>query len=170
VPLTDEGISQAKGAARVLKEKGFDFDLAYSSKLKRAYKTAETVMDEMSDSAVPIIKAWQLNERHYGALQGLAKNCPQLVKKYGVEQLRAWRREMTATPPAMDEAHPYYAPPPAPLTESLLDTQHRVIQYWDDTIVPSLRPQKKTILIAVRKAKCEEFVPNLWFPIVRGVL
>jgi 2,3-bisphosphoglycerate-dependent phosphoglycerate mutase len=148
VPLTELGTEQAKGAARVMKEMGFDFDLAYSSKLSRAHRTAEVVLKEMGDDETPIRSAWQLNERHYGALQGLAKNSPELIQKYGKEQLTAWRRELTAAPPPMNEAHPHWSPPPAPLTESLLDTQERVLRYWHETIVPSLRPEGKSILIA----------------------
>jgi 2,3-bisphosphoglycerate-dependent phosphoglycerate mutase len=148
VPLTEEGIDQAKGAGRVMQKKGFEFDLAFTSTLNRAHRTAEVVLDEMGDATTPIIKAWELNERHYGALQGLAKNSPELVRMYGTDQLIAWRREMKATPPPMNEAHPHWAPPPAPLTESLLDTQNRVIQYWRDKIVPSLLPCGRSILIA----------------------
>lgn len=148
VPLTELGVDQAKGAARVMKEKGFDFDLAFTSALSRAYRTAEVVLVEMGDKETPVTKAWQLNERHYGSLQGLAKNSPELIRKYGKEQLTAWRREMTSTPPPMNLAHPHWAPPPAPLTESLLDTQERVVGYWHETIVPSLRPDGKSVLIA----------------------
>ncbi|KAG7353130.1 2,3-bisphosphoglycerate-independent phosphoglycerate mutase [Nitzschia inconspicua] len=148
VPLTDRGIEQAIGAARVMKEKGFVFDFVYTSALSRAYRTAEVIMEEMNDNEIAVEKAWQLNERHYGALQGLAKNNPDLMQKYGKEQLTAWRREMTAAPPPMNEIHPHWAPPPAPLTESLLDTQERVIKYWHETIVPSLRPEGKNALVS----------------------
>lgn len=140
VPLTDLGLGQAKGAARVMKEKGMDFDMVYTSALSRAYRTGEVVLEEMGDTETPIQKAWQLNERHYGALQGLAKNNPELIRKYGKQQLTSWRREMTTAPPPMNEAHPHWAPHPAPLTESLLDTQNRVVQYWHQTIISSLRP------------------------------
>jgi 2,3-bisphosphoglycerate-dependent phosphoglycerate mutase len=175
VPLTELGCDQAKGAGRVMKEKKIDFDLLFTSTLSRAYKTAEVVLEEMGDTKTPIIRAWELNERHYGALQGLAKNSPELIQKHGVEQLRAWRREMTATPPPMDEAHPHWAPSPAPLTESLLDTQNRAIRYWHDTIVPSLRPTSRNVLIAAHAntirslvAYLDDFshddVPNIHIP------
>jgi 2,3-bisphosphoglycerate-dependent phosphoglycerate mutase len=148
VPLTELGVEQAIGAARVMKEKGFVFDATYTSLLKRAYHTAEVVMEEMGDREKQIIKSWELNERHYGALQGLAKNSLDLIRQYGKEQLAAWKRGMTAAPPPMNETHPHWAPPPAPLTESLLDTQNRVLRYWHGTIVPFLRPGGKSVLIA----------------------
>ena len=84
----------------------------------------------------------------YGALQGLSKSNPELVSMYGEEKLAAWRREMMATPPPMDEAHPHYQPPPAPLTESLYDCQNRVIEYWHSAIVPKMLPKERSILIA----------------------
>lgn len=87
VPLTDRGISQAEGAAMVMKDRGLNFDLAFSSELQRAYVSAEVVLEAMGDESTPIIKAWQLNERHYGALQGLAKSNPELVAKYGNDQM-----------------------------------------------------------------------------------
>jgi 2,3-bisphosphoglycerate-dependent phosphoglycerate mutase len=155
VPLTDVGIEQAKDAARVMKEKGLDFDMVYSSELRRAYESAEAVLDvlsgtTMSNSRKPIklVKAWELNERHYGELQGFSKLNPELISIYGEEQMAAWRREMRGTPPPMDEAHPYYQPPPAPLTESLYDCQKRVLKYWHGTIVPAMLNNHNTILIA----------------------
>jgi 2,3-bisphosphoglycerate-dependent phosphoglycerate mutase len=175
VPLTELGVEQAIGAAHVMKEKGFSFDATYTSSLRRAYRTAEVVLEVMGDRETPIIKAWELNERHYGALQGLAKNSPELIRKYGKDQVIAWKRGMTATPPPMDETHPHWAPPPAPLTESLLDTQYRVLKYWHGTIVPFLRPGGKSVLIAAHANTirslvadldeiCHDEVPNIHIP------
>mmetsp|Transcript_5027 Transcript_5027/g.12731 ORF Transcript_5027/g.12731 Transcript_5027/m.12731 type:complete len:320 (-) Transcript_5027:542-1501(-) len=91
------------------------------------------------NNPTPLIKAWQLNERHYGELQGQAKSSPHLHQRYGTEQITSWRRDMHARPPPMTEVHPYYEDPPAPLTESLHDSQQRVLQYWQETIVPSMK-------------------------------
>uniref|UniRef100_A0A7S4EM12 Phosphoglycerate mutase n=2 Tax=Pseudo-nitzschia australis TaxID=44445 RepID=A0A7S4EM12_9STRA len=154
VPLTDLGIEQARCAARVMKKKGFNFDAVYVSQLRRAYESGEAVLEVMGNTAkasskpVKPVKAWELNERHYGELQGFSKVNPELVSIYGEEQMRAWRREMKERPPPMNEAHPYYQPPPAPLTESLYDCQKRVLRYWHGTIVPEMLPQERTILIA----------------------
>eukprot|EP00536_Pseudo-nitzschia_multiseries_P011548 jgi/Psemu1/206126/e_gw1.400.19.1 len=165
-PLTDLGMEQARGAARVMKEKGLTFDLVYASQLRRAYETAEAVLelfDETSrNSSKPLepVTAWELNERHYGELQGFSKTNPELVSIYGEEQMLSWRRGMKERPPPMDKganfcspkcpisAHPYYQPPPAPLTESLYDCQERVLRYWHGTIVPAMLQEERTILIA----------------------
>jgi len=165
VPLTDLGIEQARGAARSMKDNGFEFDLVYSSKLKRAYETAEAVIDVFNDTKTskPMepTKVWELNERHYGALQGLSKNNPELVCTYGEEQLRTWRREMMGTPPQMNEAHPHYQPPPAPLTESLHDCQVRVLKYWHGTIVPEMAKKERSILIAAHANTIRSLVAYL---------
>jgi 2,3-bisphosphoglycerate-dependent phosphoglycerate mutase len=157
VPLTDLGIDQAVGAAKVMKEREIHFDLAFSSKLQRAYRSAQAVLQTMEEdddasaknddttsttmstrtTTTPIIQAWELNERHYGALQGLAKNNPELHIRYGTDKMIEWRRSMMGKPPPMDEYHPHFAPPPSPLTESLYDCQQRVVRYWNETIVPS---------------------------------
>jgi 2,3-bisphosphoglycerate-dependent phosphoglycerate mutase len=154
VPLTDAGIAQAEGAARVMKERALNFDLAFSSTLQRAYVSAEVVLETMGDASTPIIQAWQLNERHYGALQGLAKNNPELHARYGSDQMTEWRRSMMGKPPPMDEWHPHFSPPPAPLTESLYDCQQRVLRYWNESIIPAAAAashadhHESTILIA----------------------
>lgn len=154
VPLTDDGIIQAEGAARVMMERKVHFDLAFTSQLQRAYVTAEAVLETMDNTSTPLIQAWQLNERHYGALQGFAKDSPDLHTKYGTDQMKEWRRSMMATPPPMEEWHPHFAPPPAPLTESLYDCQQRVVRYWHETIVPAagaashVDHHESTVLIA----------------------
>lgn len=95
-----------------------------------------------------LTKNWSLNERHYGALQGLSKQNPELVSMYGIEQMNAWRREMFEAPPPMMEIHPYYRPPPAPKTESLYDCQLRVLRFWHGTIVPAMASKKKILIAA----------------------
>lgn len=123
VPLTSHGVEQAREAGKLLSERDFDFDIAYTSKLQRARITCETAIEAIG-SDIPMITAWQLNERHYGKLQGRAKKDPALFAEYGEEQLVAWRREFYDKPPAMDESHPYFEPEPAPRTgKSLIETQ-----------------------------------------------
>ena len=118
VPLTEHGVDQAEDAGRLLRERGFSFDVAYSSELRRAKQSCEAVIAEIGQE-IPMKTSWKLNERHYGKLQGRAKDDPCLTKKYGKDQLVSWRREFFAAPPPMDESHPYYEPPPAPLTGKL---------------------------------------------------
>lgn len=175
VPLTEHGIEQAREAGLLLNQRDFHFDIAYTSRLQRASITCETVVDTLGASNdTPIVSAWQLNERHYGSLQGRAKDDPALIAKYGEEQIKRWRREFYAAPPPLDESHPYFEPPPAPLTgktfehkpccvivlpclksfictmptESLADCQKRVLTYWEDSIVPSLRPDGNALFVA----------------------
>lgn len=120
VPLTEHGIEQAKEAGTLLRDQEFKFDIAYTSQLQRARITCETATEALdSPVEIPVVTAWQLNERHYGKLQGRAKDDPSLVAEYGKDQITQWRREFYATPPSMDESHPYYEPPPAPLTGKL---------------------------------------------------
>ena len=126
VPLTPRGVKQAHEAGKLLNKRGFKFDVAFTSQLQRAIETCEEVLKE-ADPDVTIQKAWQLNERHYGALQGRAKRDPELFKKYGEANLTAWRREFHATPPPMDSSHPYFQPPPAPVTGKSRATFHSLI-------------------------------------------
>lgn len=125
VPLTQYGIEQAQEAGALLKQKGYHFEIAYTSRLQRAQRTCETILEELDeDGEIDMIPAWQLNERHYGSLQGRAKDDPNLLSQYGEETIRTWRREFHSRPPAMSMSHPYYEPPPAPLTGEFL---------WRDT-------------------------------------
>lgn len=117
VPLTEHGVEQATEAGLLLRQRGLEFDIAYTSRLQRARITCETVIKALAaPGEIPMVSAWQLNERHYGKLQGRAKDDPTLIAKYGETQITRWRREFNARPPAMDESHPYFEPPPAPLT------------------------------------------------------
>lgn len=146
-PLTERGLSEAKSSGELLWERGLaNFDVAYTSTLSRAIVTCELALKH--SPSTPVEKAWQLNERHYGALQGHLKDDPEIEATHGLENLTAWRRDFSAAPPAMDEDHPHYAEPPAPRTESLEDCQRRVLGYWNETILPSLRPNSSALLVA----------------------
>ncbi len=155
VDLTDKGREEGREAARLLAEEGLEFDVAFTSVLKRAIRTLWIVMDEMDRMWVPVIRAWELNERHYGALQGLDKK--ETVAKHGADQVQIWRRSYATPPPPLasdDPRHPssdprYAGVDPArlPATESLKDTLGRVQPYWDENIVPRIR-EGKTVLIA----------------------
>jgi 2,3-bisphosphoglycerate-dependent phosphoglycerate mutase len=156
VDLTPNGLNEARRAGALLKAEGFDFDLAYTSVLKRAIRTLWTALDEMDRMWLPIVHDWRLNERHYGALQGLDK--ADTARKYGDEQVLIWRRAYAIAPeplPAGDprEVHddPRYAalaPGQIPRTECLKDTVARVVPYWNDTIAPSIRAGKRAIVAA----------------------
>lgn len=175
-PLTDRGIVEAKAAGVLLNDRGFNnFDIAFTSNLSRAIHTCELVLDEIEPlKMTPLEKYWQLNERHYGALQGFKKDDPDLIKKYGSESLIEWRRSYTATPPAMDKHHPHFLPEPAPLTESLADCQDRVVSFWEDELLPALKPGKSALLVAhantLRALVAyldgvkQEMVPNIHIP------
>lgn len=155
VDLSDEGIREAHQAGKVLKAEGYTFNVAYTSVLKRAIRTLWIVLDEMDLMWIPVHCSWRLNERHYGALQGLNKKAT--AQKYGDEQVHIWRRGYDVQPPALaitDPRHPRFDPRHAdldqeelPCTESLKDTLNRVLPYWHSAIVPSLR-ENKTILIS----------------------
>jgi 2,3-bisphosphoglycerate-dependent phosphoglycerate mutase len=155
VDLTDKGREEAKEAARLLAAEGLEFDVAFTSVLKRAIRTLWIVMDEMDRMWVPVTRAWELNERHYGALQGLDKK--ETVARHGADQVQIWRRSYATPPPPLssdDPRHPsndarYAGIDPArlPATESLKDTLARVKPYWEQAIVPWIR-QGKTVLIA----------------------
>jgi 2,3-bisphosphoglycerate-dependent phosphoglycerate mutase len=151
-PLTERGMSQATAAGRLLAQRGFThFDTAFTSTLQRAVRTCDRALEEATagdTTDTKRVQAWQLNERHYGSLQGERKNDPAILEKYGKDQLTLWRRDFHAVPPSMDETHMYYQPPPAPLTESLQHCQNRVLQYWYDVILPSLVPGSNVLLVA----------------------
>ena len=155
VPLTELGVEEAKKAGRVLKEKRFTFDIVFTSVLKRATDTTDIMLREMG-LKVPVEYAWRLNERHYGALQGLNK--AEMAAKYGEEQVLKWRRSYDIRPPALEKSDkrwdghdPRYKEldeKDIPLTESLKDTVQRVAPYWNEEIVPALKQGKKILVSA----------------------
>lgn len=146
VDLTEKGVEEAAKAGDLLKEKGFKFDKAYTSYLKRAIKTLNVVLDHLDQDWIPVEKNWRLNEKHYGALQGLNK--AETAAKYGDEQVLVWRRSYDIPSPSLSPEDPrsprfdprYRAVPPAllPQTESLKDTVERILPYWKKEIFPSL--------------------------------
>jgi 2,3-bisphosphoglycerate-dependent phosphoglycerate mutase len=156
VDLSDQGKQEARKAGRVLKEEGFIFDAAYTSVLKRAVRTLWIITDEMDLMWIPVYSSWRLNERHYGALQGLNK--AETADKYGEEQVFIWRRSYDIRPPALtkdDERFPGrdpryrdLTPTEVPLTESLKDTVARFMPYWYETLAPALKSGKKLIISA----------------------
>jgi 2,3-bisphosphoglycerate-dependent phosphoglycerate mutase len=156
VDLTELGRNEALEGGRLLKAEGFKFDIAFTSVLKRAIRTLWIVTDEMDLLWIPVERAWQLNERHYGALQGLDK--AQTVAKHGAEQVKIWRRSYDIPPPPLelsDERHPRFDPRYAglsateiPATESLKDTLARVLPYWERRIAPELRAGRNVLVVA----------------------
>lgn len=156
VELSENGLIEARKAGRILKENNFSFDVAYSSVLKRSIRTLWIVLHEMDLMYIPVHKYWKFNERHYGALQGLNKE--ETAKKYGDEQVHIWRRSINTSPPALTEDDPRYAgkeekykelkKEKIPLTENLEDTKRRVLEEWEEVIVPKLK-ENKNIIISV---------------------
>jgi 2,3-bisphosphoglycerate-dependent phosphoglycerate mutase len=156
VDLTPKGVEEAHEAGRLLQEGGYTFDVAYTSLLKRAIRTLWIVMDDMDLMWLPVHRSWRLNERHYGALQGLNK--AETAAQYGDEQVLIWRRSYDTPPPPLtpdDPRHPRrdrrYAdlsPEELPIAESLKDTVARFLPYWHETIVPSLRAGKRVLIAA----------------------
>ena len=156
VELSEQGIKEAKEAGKVLKEKGFEFDVAYTSVLKRANDTLRFILEELGEIDIPIKKSWRLNERHYGALQGLNKD--ETRQKYGADQVLLWRRSTNVKPPELsedDERYPGNAPKYSelpkedlPKTENLIDTINRVMVYWDSDIKKDLQEGKRVIIAA----------------------
>ena len=156
VDLTPTGVMQAKNAGALLKSEGYDFDLAYTSVLKRATRTLWHLLDEMDRTWLPVTHSWRLNERHYGALQGLNK--AETAKKYGEEQVLAWRRSYDTPPPGLtaeDERHERHdrryaqlAPQDVPLTECLKDTVARVLPLWNDAIAPAIQSGQRVVVAA----------------------
>jgi len=154
--LCDQGKLEARNAGRLLKSKGYFFDVAYTSVLKRAVRTLWIVMDEMDLMWIPVYRSWQLNERHYGALQG--QNKQEMVNQHGSEQVQKWRRSYGTRPPELTHTDrrrlrldPRYAHLKAsefPRSESLKDTLQRVLPYWKETIAPHLRSGKKVLISA----------------------
>jgi len=154
VDLTTTGIEQAKNSGRLLRAEGFEFDIAYTSVLKRSTRTLWHALDEMDRTWLPVVVDWRLNERHYGALQGLNKS--ETAKKYGDAQVLAWRRSYDVPPPALEPTDPRcergdvrYAklkPEQIPLTECLKDTIERVMPFWNDTLAPALKAGKSVLV------------------------
>lgn len=156
VDLSEKGVEEAHEAGRVLREEGCTFDCAFTSVLKRAIRTLWIVLDETDLMWIPVTRSWRLNERHYGALQGLNK--AEMAAKYGDEQVFVWRRSYATQPPALeqdDERHPshdrrYAAIPEAAATgtECLKDTVRRFLPYWNEEIVPALKGGKRVLIAA----------------------
>jgi 2,3-bisphosphoglycerate-dependent phosphoglycerate mutase len=154
VDLTDQGVGEAIAAGQLFNELGYEFDIAYTSVLKRAIRTLWIILDEMDLMWIPVVRDWRLNERHYGALQGLNK--AETAAKYGDEQVHIWRRSYDIPPPVLeadDERHPAHDPRYAgidnlPATESLATTLERVAPCWNDSIAPSLRDGKNVLIAA----------------------
>jgi 2,3-bisphosphoglycerate-dependent phosphoglycerate mutase len=156
VDLTPKGIAEAHEAARLLSEGGFTFDVAYTSLLKRAIRTLWIVLDDMDLMWLPVVRDWRLNERHYGALQGLNK--AETAAEYGEQQVLVWRRSYADPPPPLDPGDPRfpgrdrrYAGLPAselPLAESLADTVARFLPCWESTIAPDIRAGRRVLLAA----------------------
>jgi 2,3-bisphosphoglycerate-dependent phosphoglycerate mutase len=156
VPLTATGVEQARQAGRLLKEAGYEFDVAFTSVLKRAIWTLWHCLDEMDRTWLPVVKDWRLNERHYGALQGLNK--AEVARQYGDAQVLVWRRSYDIPPPVLDAQDPrsergdlrYQALDPAqvPLTECLKDTVARVLPCWNDLLAPAIRRGQRVVVAA----------------------
>lgn len=156
VDLTEKGRQEAAQAGRILHQEGYTFDIAYTSVLKRAIKTLDLCLDEMDQLWIPVVKTWKLNERHYGALQGLNK--AETATRYGEEQVHIWRRSYDIPPPALTPDDPRFpghdpryagiAPELLPLFESLKDTVDRFLPYWDAELAPVVKNGKKVIIAA----------------------
>ena len=156
VDLTPTGVEQAKESGRLLKAEGYDFDLCYTSVLKRATRTLWHCLDEMDRTWLPVVHSWRLNERHYGALQGLNK--AETAKKFGDAQVLAWRRSYDEPPPALDPSDPRsergdvryarLAPGQVPLTECLKDTVVRVLPFWQESMGPAILAGKRVLVSA----------------------
>ncbi|MBT9493448.1 MAG: 2,3-diphosphoglycerate-dependent phosphoglycerate mutase [Paucibacter sp.] len=156
VDLTPTGVEQAKQAGRLLKEAGLDFDVTYTSMLKRAVWTLWHCLDQMDRTWLPVVHSWRLNERHYGSLQGLNK--ADIAKQYGDEQLLVWRRSYDTPPPPMeatdvrsersDIRYAKMNPLDIPLTECLKDTVERVMPFWNDSVAPAIKLGKRVVIAA----------------------
>ncbi|HOS87985.1 MAG TPA: 2,3-diphosphoglycerate-dependent phosphoglycerate mutase [Candidatus Pacearchaeota archaeon] len=187
VPLSDLGREQAQKAGQTLKKEGYIFDLGYTSVLSRAIETLEIILQEMN-LKIPIIKSWRLNERHYGALQGLNKD--EIRKEYGEEKFKEWRRSYAGRPPALtiddkrfpgkDPLYISLLPDELPLTESLKDTEDRVMPYWNEEIKPKILAGQRIIISAhgnslralVKNIEnvSEDEIPNVEIPLGRPLI
>jgi 2,3-bisphosphoglycerate-dependent phosphoglycerate mutase len=156
VDLTPLGIEQARNSGRLLKEGGWEFDLCYTSVLKRATRTLWHCLDEMDRTWLPVVHSWRLNERHYGALQGLNK--AETARQFGEEQVLVWRRSYDIPPPALtpddprcERGDPRYArlkPGEVPLTESLKDVVARVLPFWNESMAPAIKAGRQVLVAA----------------------
>jgi 2,3-bisphosphoglycerate-dependent phosphoglycerate mutase len=156
VDLSDKGREEARAAGQLLKHEGYGFDLVFTSLLKRAIRTSNIVLDELDELWLPVQRSWRLNERHYGALQGLNK--AETAAKHGEAQVKIWRRAYDIAPPALtidDPRHPSrdpryksLAPSELPLTESLKDTVARFLPYWHEAIAPAITSGQRVIVVA----------------------
>lgn len=156
VDLTPTGIAQALSAGQLLKAEGYDFDLCYTSVLKRATRTLWHVLDEMDRTWLPVVHSWRLNERHYGALQGLNK--ADMARQYGDAQVLVWRRSYDTPPPALADTDPRWERQDRrydklkdeefPRTECLKDTVERVLPFWNESIAPAIRSGKRVVVAA----------------------
>ena len=156
VELTPTGVEQARQAGRLLKDAGYDFDVAYTSVLKRAVWTLWHALDQMDRTWLPVVHSWRLNERHYGALQGLNK--ADMAKEYGDAQVLGWRRSYDTPPPALDADDPRgqrqdvryskLQPDQIPLTECLKDTVARVMPFWNESVAPAIKSGKRIVIAA----------------------
>ena len=156
VALTETGIAQAKNAGKLLVAAGFDFDVAYTSVLKRATHTLWHTLDAMDRTWLPVVNSWRLNERHYGALQGLNK--AETAEKFGAEQVMIWRRSYDTPPPVLasdderceraDRRYLKLQPGQVPLTECLKDTVERVLPFWNEAIAPAIKAGKRIVVAA----------------------
>ncbi len=156
VDLTEKGIKEAEEAGASLKKEGYTFDIAYTSMLKRSIRTLWIVLDKMDLMWIPVIRNWRLNERHYGALQGLNK--AETAKKFGEDQVLIWRRSYHIPPPKLEKTDPRYpgkdqryqelSSHELPLTECLEDTVERFLPFWHESIAPSIKNNKKVLIVA----------------------
>ncbi len=156
VDLSEKGIGEAHAAGKTLKAEGFDFDIAFTSVLKRAIRTLWISLEELDRMWIPVHNSWRLNERHYGALQGLNKS--EMAAQYGEDQVLVWRRSYDIRPPALEKSDPRYpgsdpryqgmAAQDIPLTECLKDTVARFLPYWHETIAPAVNAGKRVIIAA----------------------
>ena len=156
VDLSDRGVAEAKEAGRLLREDGYVFDIAFTSVLKRAIKTLGIALDTLDQLWIPVTKSWKLNERHYGALQGLNK--AETAAKHGDAQIKIWRRSYDIPPPPLtagDPRHPAHDPryrglsaSELPLTESLKETVARFLPYWHETIAPTIKSGQRVVIAA----------------------
>jgi 2,3-bisphosphoglycerate-dependent phosphoglycerate mutase len=149
VDLSPAGVEQAREAGRLLRAEGFGFDLAFTSVLKRAIRTLWIALEELDQMWIPEEKHWRLNERHYGALQGLNK--AEMAAKHGEEQVLLWRRSYDTPPPASEKTEasdPRYAGVEVPRSESLKDTVARVLPYWNSAVAPAIRGGKRVLVAA----------------------
>jgi 2,3-bisphosphoglycerate-dependent phosphoglycerate mutase len=156
VPLSEQGVAEALAAGKLLREEGFQFDVAYTSLLKRAIKTLWIALEELDQMWIPVHRSWRVNERMYGALQGLDK--AETAERHGADQVKIWRRSYDVQPPPMSEDDPGYpghdpryrdlAPEDIPKAECLADTVNRFLPYWESDIAPALAAGKRVLVAA----------------------